>query len=220
MSVQIGVDLGKVSDYTGIVVAETYWPESLAPGDRPRLRHRLRWIERLPLGVDYQLQVDRIALVAEQSRALGSTSIIIDATGLGRPVVDLLRRSTSVTVRPITFTSGEHEAIADDGTRGVPKADLEAAFELVYQSRRWEHTPDCPGVDALVEELRAMRRKLTIRGHVLFEASLGAHDDLVMALWLAVWWGERTGGDAWGQWERLRAADPARYGPRPGDQLG
>ena len=46
---------------------------------------------------------------------------------------------------------------------------------------------------------------LSARGHATFEAASGSHDDLVMALCLAVWWGERDDPlDAWLEVNRRR----------------
>ena len=40
-------------------------------------------------------------------------------------------------------------------------------------------------------ELRAFRRQVTGAGRAAYGAETGAHDDLVVAVALAVWWGER-----------------------------
>ena len=46
-------------------------------------------------------------------------------------------------------------------------------------------------VSALVGELQAFRRQVTGAGRTAYGVETGAHDDLVIAVALAVWWGER-----------------------------
>jgi hypothetical protein len=43
---------------------------------------------------------------------------------------------------------------------------------------------------AMVGELQAFRRQVTEAGRTAYGAETGAHDDLVIAVALAVWWGE------------------------------
>ena len=47
-----------------------------------------------------------------------------------------------------------------------------------------------PGGDALVRELLDFKREITKRGNAVFGGAR-EHDDLVVALALAVWWAER-----------------------------
>jgi len=223
VTLSIGVDLGQARDYTAIVVSESYRPTAIGPRDWPELRHRLRWIERLRLGLDYHLQAQRIAELAEaaQVQTRDTPSLVVDATGVGRPIVDLLRRVTGLPVRPVIFTAGEDETFSDDGIHRVPKHYLEHAFDLVWQQKRWEAVTDCPNVPILEEEMKAMMRWRTKRGHDTFGARSGQHDDVVMATWLAIWWGERQSAhDAFGEYERRVVQYPGLYGPGRGDQLG
>lgn len=192
MALAVGVDIGQAADPTAIIVAETYRPQRIDLGEPlPARRHRIRWVERVPLGTLYGTVVDRIAVVAEAARSWGSTMIVLDATGVGRPIVDMLKRQTSVPLRAVTFTSGEHETQPEFNVFRVPKVDLVTSLETVLQSRRLEVTPDCPLQDDLAAELAAFDFTFTDRGRVTMEAAAGSHDDLVMALCLAIWWAER-----------------------------
>ena len=62
----------------------------------------MRWVERVPLGTPYPLVADRIAAVA---RAAGDIAIAVDATGIGRGMVDLLRERGFAPFA-VTLTSG------------------------------------------------------------------------------------------------------------------
>ena len=179
---------------------------SATPPGRLPLRHRIRWIERVPLGTLYGAVVERIAAVAEGAREWGSTMLVLDATGVGRPVVDLLKQRTSVPIRAVTFTSGSHETQPEFDVHRVPKVDLVTSLEAVLQARRIECAPDVLLQDDLAAELSTFDFSMSGTGHASFEAASGSHDDLVCALMLAVWWAERPNlGDAFSDFLRLAA---------------
>ncbi len=50
-----------------------------------------------------------------------------------------------------------------------------------------------PVADALLGELAAFQEKITARGHDTYAAASGEHDDLVLAVALAVWFAEVRG---------------------------
>ncbi len=52
-----------------------------------------------------------------------------------------------------------------------------------------------PLAGALMGELQAFQVRLTARGRDTYAANPGEHDDLVMAVALAVWFGERVVAD-------------------------
>jgi hypothetical protein len=171
------------------------------------VRHRVRWVERVPLGTHYTSVVERIAVVAEAAQGWGHTTIVLDSTGVGRPIVDMLKRRTSISLHAVTFTSGEHEVQPAYNTHRVPKVDLVTSLETVLQSRRLEVVPDCPLQPELAAELSAFDFALSARGHATFDAQSGSHDDLVMALCLAVWWLAKPDPiEAWIEAQRRRLA--------------
>ena len=115
----------------------------------------------------------------------------------------MLRRRTSVPLRAITYTRGEHETQPAYNFLRVPKIDLVTSLEAVLQTRRLEVVPDCP----LQAELAAFDFSINTRGHASFEAQTGNHDDLVAALMLAVFWNERPNAlDVWLEFRREHAA--------------
>src|SRR5208283_4392770 len=93
----VGVDLGQSHDFTAIAVLER--AEVMGEWDpvlfgRPTfVKLRLRYLERPALGTSYPEIVDRVAEVARSADLAGRCHLIVDATGVGRPVVDLLRRA-------------------------------------------------------------------------------------------------------------------------------
>ena len=191
MPIIIGVDVGQAVDPTAIVAVDTYRPEQAHIDDRPEQHHLIRWLEKIPLGTHYDKVVDRIATVAEDASTIDRTRIVIDATGVGRPVVDMLRKRTRTSVLAVTFTGGANETETDAYASRVPKRDLVTALEVVLQGRRLHAVPDLYLVEDLRAELSHFEVNISARGHDTYDASSGKHDDLVMALCLAIWSAER-----------------------------
>jgi len=136
--------------------------------------------------------------------------LVVDNTGVGRPLCDLLRREAKVSMRTVTFTAGESET--QDGTFGfrVPKRDLMTALRLVIEGHRITVMPACPFRADLLTELQNIDFTIAERtGHDRYEAAPGFHDDMVMSLALAIWYAERPGSaafDAWRHAQRERLA--------------
>lgn len=191
MSVVIGCDIGQAVDPTAIIVLESGRPEPTHAKDIPELRHIVRHIEKIQLGTSYLQVVERIATIGEYSQSLGHPVIVLDATGVGRPIVDMLRKRTPISLRAVTFTGGDSESHTDAYAFRVPKRDLVTSLEVVLQSRRLDVVPDCPLQQDLRAELGAFQFNVSARGHDTYDAVSGSHDDLVSALMLSLWWAER-----------------------------
>jgi hypothetical protein len=88
----VGLDLGQATDYTALAVLEK--TEALVT-QQPRTvvrTYAVRHLERLPLGTAYPAVVARtVALVAQPP--LAGCTLGVDMTGVGRPVVDMLRQA-------------------------------------------------------------------------------------------------------------------------------
>jgi hypothetical protein len=164
--------------------------------DRP-LRVDVRYLERLPLRMAYPDQIAHLgALLRRPPLATARPALVVDQTGVGRPVVDLLRRAG---LRPIgvTITSGDRAAV--DWTHG-PDAEWHVAKLLLVstlQAALNEHTlriaKTLPDARAFVEELMDFRATIgEATGYTSFGAREGAHDDLVLAVALGLWWATRT----------------------------
>src|ERR1035441_5309468 len=94
---------------------------------------RLRYLERIPLGTPYTEVVDRVAEVTRDRQLSGRCHLAVDGTGVGRPVVDQLRRAKPEAIlMPVTITGGQTETM-DQGFYRVPKRDLIIGLQLVLQ---------------------------------------------------------------------------------------
>jgi hypothetical protein len=191
-----GLDLGQTQDPTALAVLErTYLPDPKKTGSL--LSHyAVRHLERFPLGTSYPEICARVAQRFEAAPLSGSY-LGVDQTGVGRAVVDMLRGvALSAWLYPVTITSG-HGAIQDEATGDwhVPKKDLVSALQILLQARRLKVSPDLPEAKTLIKELQNFRVKITLNANETYEAwREGMHDDLVFAVAIAAWLGEKNGG--------------------------
>jgi hypothetical protein len=199
-----GLDLGQSRDYSALAILDRL---QVIEGDSrtttfdtkgnivspPRMppTYSLRHLERFALGTSYTTVVDRV--VSAFSRPpLSGTTLAVDETGCGRPVVDMLRKAKPrVTVRPILITGGS--AVTQEGPGWhVPKKQLASILQVLLQSRRLTVVKSMPEAATLVKELQAFRVKVSAAGTEQFEAWREKdHDDLVLAVAIAAWVAER-----------------------------
>ncbi len=106
-------------------------------------------------------------------------------------MVDVLREDGFDPVA-LSITGGRRMNI---GARGVtvPKRVLVQTLQAAFTSGRLKVAKGLPLADALLDELAAFQEKITARGHDTYAAASGKHDDLVLAVALAVWFAEVRG---------------------------
>lgn len=183
----IGLDLGQARDYTAIAVLERL-------GKGKATHYHLRHLERPPLGTSYPEVVTIVRSLLARAPLQGA-KLVVDATGVGRPVVDLLRRERLM-LTPVLITGGDTITF-EKGFYRVPKRDLVGALQVHLQGGTLKVAESLPLASTLVAELLNFKVKVNIAtAHDSYEAwREGDHDDLVLATALAVWWEERSG--AW-----------------------
>jgi len=79
-----GLDLGQSQDYSALVVVEQFSRASQREHEY-RVRHLHRWT----LGTSYPTIVAELGVMFS-SHPLRDSTLVIDATGVGRPVVDMV----------------------------------------------------------------------------------------------------------------------------------
>lgn len=184
-----------------------YWHER--PSKPPlTVPHMQRW----PLGTDYPTIVrDVAALVDTHPLGRAQIQLVVDYTGCGRPIVDMLKQAgldwlVAVTIHAGFNTTFDHN---DGRTASVPKKDLIAAVSVVLEQRRLQIARALPDADVLERELQSFKRRITPAGNETMASWRERdHDDLVLALALAVWWRER-------QYHNFDALVAQRNGYRP-----
>lgn len=169
MTYTIGADLGQAVDYTAISVIE-----NTATLD-------LRHLERIPLGESYTGVVDRLTAL---TASLPGSRLVIDNTGVGRPVADMLRDRGADPV-PVSITAGKRTTFTD-GVYRVPKRELVRGVLTALENGALRIAADLPYADALKAELAAFQATFTAKGSTVFGGKR-EHDDLVIAVALAVW---------------------------------
>jgi hypothetical protein len=188
----IGLDLGQSQDFTAIAALERAelkgaW-DPVVFAWRKQVALRLRYLERVPQGTPYTEVAERAAQVTRAPQLVGCCELVVDATGVGRPVVDLLRKSRlGGKIIPVTITAGSTEGCTD-GYHRVPKRDLITRLQILLERGALQIAAGMRYGPALVREMADMRVKVTSSGHEQFEAwREGTHDDLVFAVALACW---------------------------------
>ena len=187
-----GLDLGQRQDPSALVILEradeptgefnhATWELERA------LTFRLYHAERLALGTPY------IEIVTRLRRLLSDTTprlpvlriplasaplktLVVDASGVGRPVVEMLRRaSLGCKLAPVTIVANgrPHEQA---GEEFVPRRDLLTNLRILLERRLLKIPARIHDRAALIEEIVRVRDRSGTR-----------HDDLVMAAALACW---------------------------------
>ena len=139
-----GLDLGQTQDFTALAVLEqTKLPDPQKPGQL--LRHyAVRHLERFPLGTAYTAVCARLVTLFA-AWPLRRTTLAVDQTGVGRPVIDMLRKSPiEASIRPITITGGHKATPAVTGGWLVPKKELVSVLQVMLQARRIKVAPTLP----------------------------------------------------------------------------
>jgi hypothetical protein len=180
----VGADLGQSQDYSAIAVVEGV----VATGALAPTVFAVRHLERLPLGTPYPKVADRLVALFDREPLSGGT-LVVDETGVGRPVVDLLRTlPIKATVRPLTITSGSRARVDDSGRWRVPKKLLVANVRALLSSGRRKVAEGLPEAAALLRELADVRVTITAKANGTFGAGThGGHNDFVLAVALATW---------------------------------
>ena len=200
----IGVDLGQANDYTAICVLERIVTGRGVIGHNKNgeYTYRLRHLERPPRGTEYTDVVDRL-IELYKSPQLGEheRAVVIDFTGLGRPVYDMMKQAGfRYSLNAISITAGA-DPTYNDGHFNVPKRDLVSNLQILLQRGVLKIAKGMKETDALIDELTNFQTKISAAGHDTYGARSGAHDDLVlsvsMAAWLACKGHVRVGGAKW-----------------------
>jgi hypothetical protein len=162
-------------------------------------RYRVRFLERIALGTPYPSVVERVREVVRAKPLVGRCTLVVDATGVGAPVVDLLQRAQlGCEIEPVILTGGEWES-RTEGVWCVPKQDLVAGLRVILENRELGAPLKYAPSRLLVKEMAEMETWMGGRGGLTFGARReGAHDDLVMASALACWRARRR--DPPGMW--------------------
>jgi hypothetical protein len=185
----VGLDLGQRQDFSALAVVERE-EQRFAWMAGPR-EVSVRHLERMELGTPYPRVVKRVCDVMlhpkmAQPNGIRACRLVVDATGVGAPVVDLLRSAgLGVSLTTVTITGGER-AHGQGERWHVPRGDLLAGLEVLLEAGELKICKRLREAERLVRELESMQ--LGSRS----KSGGGEHDDLVFAVALAVWRARRA----------------------------
>jgi hypothetical protein len=208
---QLAADLGTEQDHSAFSVFESI------PSDRfirslsdvhlgLKGKHEVDWIahlrylERVPLQTPYPDVLERLKLLLSTPPLAGNTTLIVDATGCGIPIVQWMRREGLHPV-PIVITGGRSVTEETSGAFGVPKRDLAMSLQALFGTRRLKIAPrlgfDNTGggedyTKILLDEIRNFKVKITERKNDTYEAWREKdHDDMVLSVAMNAWYFQR-----------------------------
>jgi hypothetical protein len=173
----LGVDLGQAQDPTALAVVQRL-PAYAG--------HRLglRYLERLALGTSYPRIVRHLKALMGRFPLAGRSSLVVDATGVGRPVLDYLHHEG---LHPVgVVITGGTTVTWSGGCAHVPQRDLIGVTRLRLDQERLDIAKRMPLAATLEAELKGFQVRVTAAAHETFGRE-GAHDDLVYALSCACW---------------------------------
>ncbi len=196
----VGVDLGQSQDYTAICIVRRLDEAGAKPV------FQVGHLSRLPLGTTYPAIVNHVIEVLSHPKFRGKAELVIDYTGVGRPVFDLFRVQ-GMAPTGLAITGGN--AVTRDGLIwSVPKGHLISRVQALLHEKRLKIHSELPDAAALVAELQDFRVNFTDSGYAQFNARSGKHDDLVLALAIALWHshGERSASfDNWIEFAQMHS---------------
>jgi len=195
----VGVDLGQSSDPTAIAVVhhrveplEDEWITKRATV--PNRYHILRqktdeWfevphLERLALGTSYPAIVQHVAAMLGRAPVRGA-DVVIDQTGVGAPVGDLFENAGLEPVR-VVIAAGFEPVRHGHHKWSVPKTELISNLDALLHTGMLKIAAELHQAPVLAEELKDFRRHVSDAGRNTYGARVGAHDDLVLSLALAL----------------------------------
>jgi hypothetical protein len=185
-----GLSLGQASEATGFAVLERRCPRADVR-TRTEAAYAVRHLVRYPPGTPYASIVEALRGVFAEKPLKGSP-LMVDQTAVGRGVYELFWNGrTGACVQGLTVTAGYGAGKDDHGGRLVPKKDLVGALQVLLQARRLKVAPALEHAATLAEELQQFRLKAVPMTDDMVEWRERPHDDLVLAVAVAVWQGER-----------------------------
>jgi hypothetical protein len=208
----VGLDLGQAQDYAALCVLEklrkteeTTVEETVNERHPTRLwewqqvtrqvkqqislpsHYHCRFLERLPLGTPYPVIVQKVGEMLHTPQLRGQSTLVVDATGVGKPVVDMF---TQAGLSPVAVAiTGGLLANFEKGMWRVPKRILVSTIQaLAHERLKFDSTT--PATQVLIRELLAFQVTATEAANDTYAGRTGEHDDYVLSVALAAWYAE------------------------------
>lgn len=211
-----GLDLGKSNDFSALSITEKVITRYQG---KVMSRIGVNHLERWSLGTSYVDIAERVANYFEDPRLKIRGKLIVDKTGVGQPVMDILKKFGLKSIG-ITITSGFEVHEDDLGGFNVPKRDLVSALVLMYQANLIKVSSALSLLGVFNTQLEHFRVKQNRRtGNEIFEADSDlVHDDVVISVALPCWYSRYFDKNIilpsrpWEKDEKAGRFDPRGYG--------
>jgi hypothetical protein len=148
------------------------------------------------------MQIRELAAKQEKEAVI---TYILDSTGLGGPICELVEEKLPLAdIRRVYITGGINVNIAHDDPHEYhwPKNQLISGLLAAFDSGIIKLTRQSKEIDAVIDELSNFEIKISEEGRDSYNAAPSKHDDLVVALALAVAFasldGDSSGPMIWG----------------------
>ena len=177
----IGLDLGKERDYSALTLVQNQMQRLAAVK-----------LHRWPLGTSYVNVARDVATLTRKEQIAGKAVLVVDATGLGGPFMDVLREE-----RPgcgvVALTIGGRGRLRPTSPGfwkvGVPKGVLVQTLAAAVEGKRFTVARTEPLAGVLLQEMQRLEVRIDAKGHAVYAADFaaGTNDDLLLATMYAVW---------------------------------
>lgn len=177
----ISMDPAQLHDFTALAVLEkvdsTYRILSLKHKQHLPYTEIVEWAKKVFLNPQFSKDVT------------SPPTFVLDIGGVGMAIKDMMTAAKVETVG-IQYTGGA--AVSREGDNWhVSKSFIVGKFLAAWDEGRVLMPSGASFLDMFQGELRAFRGEMSAQGRAKFEAEQGEHDDLVMAVGQAVWYGEQ-----------------------------
>lgn len=194
----IGIDIGKKSDPSAIVVAQGVYRGKLRVGSirefNKDVHYLIPFLERLPLGTKYPEQIKRFLKVIEETAKrcqweCPPPEVFVDVTGVGEGIADTLepvvQKLGLLRINRCRFTHGDR-VTRDAYQFSIGKEWMANRLQILSEAQRIHLDRNSTEARALSEELLNFDIEVNENGGAKYGAMRpGTHDDLVVALALA-----------------------------------
>ena len=187
----VSLSLGTIAEPSAVVVVKPF-TEPWHPKDRKRdrdleNRFNVTWLERFPAGRAIPAIVDRVCAVVSDKRLAKKCTVLLDITSTGLAPRRVFESRGGLYPYPIDLTNLGTEEYTK-GIQRIPLRDVIGAAQLVLQTARLQVAPALELAETLLSDLQAfdpkpIERNSDLRG--------GRNADLVLALAIALWWGDK-----------------------------
>ena len=193
----LGVDLGQTCDSSVFALVSRVTEGSrqwdMTPQkqriEQPTIRYEVNYIRSIPLNTSYTDVVADLVNVYRNLDARAPTDLVVDQSGVGRPMADLIKaegiRFAGVTILGIAETRQ-----AKPGEWRISRNELISRYQAGLSSGDLKYGAFSER-EHLREETIGLTGGYTGAGNFRIDTRSGAHDDRVVAASLAYWWASK-----------------------------